>query len=184
VKRPEQHITDSLAGAIFRGAFPEWAVNGSQCDYGWDYVVEVFRNNESTGLLFSVQLKGWRHTKYSDGTFISQALEQDAADYLARHLRLPTFLFHADVNAKKLFWSSVQPKGTRRVRAREGKGKGLTVRIPAVHLLPSDVVVSRILLGMKPTDFVAAMSGQPTERITQLAEELHEKGFHLDLQTN
>jgi hypothetical protein len=186
VKRPKQHITDSLAGAIFRGAFPEWAVNGSQCDYGWDYVVEVFRNNESTGLLFSVQLKGWRHTKYSDGTFISQALEQDAADYLARHLRLPTFLFHAGVNAKKLFWSSVQPKGTRRVRAREGKGKGLTVRIPAVHLLPSDVdrfvvelaqsqtvVVSRILLGTKPT-----------ERITQVAEDLHEKGFHLDLQTN
>jgi hypothetical protein len=53
VTRPEQHITDSKAGAIFRGAFPEWAVNGSQCDYGWDYVVEVFRNNESTGF-FSV----------------------------------------------------------------------------------------------------------------------------------
>jgi hypothetical protein len=55
-----------------------------------------------------------------------------------------------------------------------------------VHLLPSDVdrfvvelaqsqtvVVSRILLGTKPT-----------ERITQVAEDLHEKGFHLDLQTN
>ena len=49
MKRPEQHSTDSQADAIFRDAFSEWAVNGSQRDYGWDYVVEVFRNKESTG---------------------------------------------------------------------------------------------------------------------------------------
>jgi hypothetical protein len=95
-------------------------------------------------------------------------------------------LFHADVSAKKLFWSSVQldQKVLDALEQGKGKGKGLTVRIPTVHLLPSDVVVSRILLGTKPTDFVAAMSGQPSERITQVAEDLHEKGFHLDLQTN
>jgi len=61
------------------------------------------------GLLFNGQLKGSRHTPYSaDGSFISQKLEIDSADYLARQLRLPTFLFHADVEAKKLSWSAVQ----------------------------------------------------------------------------
>ena len=104
MKRPEQHITDSQADALFREIFAEWGVNGSQRDYGSDYVVEVFRNHESTGVFFNGQLKGSRHTKYSsDGTFISQVLEQDAADYLARQLRQPTFLFHADVDSKKLF---------------------------------------------------------------------------------
>lgn len=98
MKRPEQHITDSEADAIFQTVFAEWPVNDSKRDYGWDYVVEVFRNGESTGILFNGQLKGSRHTKYSaDGSFISQELELDSADYLATQLRQPTFLFHADV---------------------------------------------------------------------------------------
>jgi hypothetical protein len=96
VKRPEQHVTDSEADGIFRGVFAEWSVNGSQRDYGWDYVVEVFRNGESTGFLFNGQLKGSRHTEYSAGeTFVSQELQIDSANYLARQLRQPTFLFHA-----------------------------------------------------------------------------------------
>jgi len=109
VKRPEQHVTDSEADGIFQGVFSEWSINGSKRDYGWDYVVEVFRNGESTGFLLNGQLKGSRHTEYSaDGSFISQELEIDSADYLARQLQQPTFLFHADVAAKKLFWSAIQ----------------------------------------------------------------------------
>jgi hypothetical protein len=197
VKRPEQHITDSQADAIFRDAFSKWAVNGGQRDYGWDYVVEVFRNDESTGLLFNAQLKGSRHTEYSaDGTFISQALEQDAADYLARQLRQPTFLFHADVDAKKLFWSAIQLDHKVLDALEQGKAKSLTVRIPTANVLPDGidrflvdltqsqmVVVSRILLGTKPIDFIDAMAGQPVERIAKVAEDLHEKGFYLELQS-
>jgi len=197
VKRPEQHITDSKADAIFRNAFSEWAVNGSQRDYGWDYVVEVFRHKESTGLLFSGQLKGSRHTDYSsDGTFVSQLLEQDAADYLARQLRQPTFLFHADVNSAKLFWSAIQLDQKVLAALEQGGRKSLTVRIPTANVLPErmerflldftrsqTVVVSRILLGIKPLDFVDAMVGQPIERITEVVEDLHEKGFHLELQS-
>ena len=108
MKRPEQHVTDSQAEALFQAIFSEWAVNGSERDYGWDYVVEIFLRGESTGLLFNAQLKGSLHTEYSsDSTFISQPLKQDAADYLARQLQQPTFLFHADVNAKRLFWSAI-----------------------------------------------------------------------------
>src|SRR5207247_2000132 len=74
------NVTDSEADAIFQGVFAEWSVNGSKRDYGWDYVVEVFRNRESTGFLFNGQLKGSRHTEYSaDGSFISQELEIDSA---------------------------------------------------------------------------------------------------------
>ena len=53
MKRPEQHETDSAADALFRGAFHQWAITPSERDYGWDHVVEVFRNGESTGLLFN-----------------------------------------------------------------------------------------------------------------------------------
>jgi hypothetical protein len=43
------------------------------------------------------------------------------------------------------------------------------------------IVVSRILLGTTAADFVEAMSGQPIVPITEVAQDLHEKGFHLDL---
>ena len=196
MKRPEQHITDSGADAIFQAAFAEWSVNSSKRDYGWDYVIEVFRNGESTGFLFNGQLKGSLHTAYSaDGTFISQELELDSADYLARQLRQPTFLFHADVDAKKLFWSAIQLDQKVLEVLAQGKAKTLTVRIPTGNILPGKfdqflqdltqaqmVVVSRILLGTKPIEFVKAMASEPIERISEVAENFHEKGFHLELQ--
>jgi hypothetical protein len=196
VKRPEQHVTDSEADGVFQGVFAEWSVNGSKRDYGWDYVVEVFRNGESTGFLFNGQLKGSRHTEYSaDGSFISQELEIDSADYLARQLRQPTFLFHADVAAKKLFWSAIQLDQRVLEVLEQGKAKSLTVRIPTANVLPERferflqdltqsqmVVVSRILLGTRPVEFADAMASQPIERISEVAEDLHEKGFHLELQ--
>lgn len=196
MKRPEQHVTDSAADAIFRSIFAEWSVNGSERDYGWDYVVEVFRNRESTGFLFSAQLKGSRHTEYSaDGSFISQELEIDSADYLARQLRQPTLLFHADVETKKLYWSAIQ-LDQRVLKVLElNKARSLTVRIQTTNLLPERfdrfledltqsqmVVVSRILLGTRSVKFADAMASQPIERIGEVAENLHEKGFHLELQ--
>lgn len=63
-------------------------ITPSERDYGWDYIVEFFKERQSTGVMFAGQLKGSRHTKNSaDGSFISQPLEQDAADY-RRALRL------------------------------------------------------------------------------------------------
>jgi hypothetical protein len=77
----------------------------------------------------------------------------------------------------------------------QGKAKSLTVRIPKANILPDKfdrflrdltqaqmVVVSRILLGTKPIEFVDAMALQPIERISEVAEDLHEKGFRLELQ--
>jgi hypothetical protein len=196
VKRPEQHIIDSQADAIFRAAFSEWAINPSEQDYGWDYVVEVFRDGVSTGLTFYAQLKGSRNTSYSaDGTFISQSLERSAADYLARELRQPVFLFHADVSEDRLFWNAIQldPKVSAALETRETQT--VTVRINTANVLPQflgrflddlahsqTVVASRILLGTKAGDLVEAMRGHPVERVVEVATDLHEKAFRLDLQ--
>lgn len=196
MERPEQHVTDSEADAIFRAAFSEWAVNGSKQDYGWDYVVEVFRGRVSTGLLFNAQLKGSRHTQYSaNGAFISQPLERKGAEYLVLQLQQPTFLFHADVNTKQLFWSAIQLDERVLAALERGETQSLTARIPTSNVLPDQigrflsdltksqiVVVSRILMGTKAADFVEAMRGHPTERICEVAEDLHEKGFYLDLE--
>ncbi|HLG95251.1 MAG TPA: DUF4365 domain-containing protein [Bryobacteraceae bacterium] len=196
MKRPEQHTTDSQGDAIFRTVFADWAVNASELDYGWDYVVEVFRNGASTGLTFHAQLKSSLHTAYSShGLFISQSLEREAADYLARQLHQPTFLFHADVNARRLFWTAIQLDEAVLTALEKGETQSLTVRIPTANALPErfdkfladltrskTVVVSRLLLDTKATDFVDAMRGRPIERVAEIVADLHEKGFRLDLQ--
>ena len=196
MKRPEQHVTDSQGDAIFHWKFAQWAVNGSERDYGWDYVVEVFRNGASTGLTFNAQLKSSLHTEYSsDDVFISQSLERDAADYLARQLHQPTFLFHADVSTKRLFWSAIQLDEAVLTALEKGETRSLTVRIPTANNLREQldqfladltrsqtIVLSRLLLGTTAADFVDAMRGRPIERIAEVAADLHEKGFRLDLQ--
>ena len=139
MKRPEQHETDSAADTIFRAVFTKWAVTPSERDYGWDYVVEFFKEHQSTGMLFTGQPKGSSHTEYSaDGSFISQLSEQDSADYLARQLQQPTFLFHVDVNAKKLSWSAIQLDQKVLAAIEQGDTKSLTVRIPTSNVLPGE----------------------------------------------
>ena len=196
MKRPEQHVTDSQGNALFQEIFAQWSVNGSERDYGWDHDVEVFRNGESTGFKFNGQLKSSRHTKYSaDGSFISQELEIDSADYLARQLRQPTFLFHADIEQKKLFWSAIQLDQQVRQKLEQGTAKSLTVRIPTASLLPGrfdqflldlghaqSVVVSQILAQTSHIEFAQAMKSQPVESVVEVAEDLHAKGYHLDLE--
>jgi hypothetical protein len=197
VKRPPQHQTDDKGDAIFRDAFAQWAVNASEKDYGWDYVVEVFRDNVSTGLLFNAQLKSSTVTAYSaDETFISQSLEMDAAEYLARTLQQPTFLFHADVEKKRLFWSAVQLDDAVIGSLDKGETQSLTVRISTANQLPGGfghflddlrkahhIVVSRTLMVANDTDFVDAMRGRPIEKVDDVAGDLHEKAFRLEMQT-
>jgi len=174
VKRPRQHETDDKGDALFRLHFAEWGVNPSEKDYGWDYVVELFGNHESTGHLLAAQLKSSATTPYSkDQSFISESLEMPAADYLARQLRLPTFLFHADVRTKRLFWSAIQLDAEVLAKLERGETKSLTVRIPTANVLPErfdnfhrdvrDVkfaLLIKELMDADNTRFVAAVSDQ------------------------
>ena len=196
MKRPDGHATDAKGDALFRQAFAAWGVNPSERDYGWDYVVEVFRDRESTGLLFNAQLKSSTVTPYSaEGTFISQPLERDAAEYLAGRLRQPTFLFHADVERGRLFWSAIQLDGAVVRSLERAKTKSLTVRIPTSNLLPGafdrfladlraahSVVTSRALLIVRDTDFVDAMRRRPLDKMDVVSDDLHQKAFMIAAQ--
>jgi hypothetical protein len=155
VKRPEPHIIASEADAIFRRAFAEWAVCPQVPDYGVDYIVRVSRDNQQTGYSFNAQLKGSRNTKKSaDGRFILQALKRGAADYLARQLRQPTFLFHADVIDQELFWSAIQLDQKVIDALGGGNAKSLTVRIPTANVLQCGL--ERFLIDLEQSEKVIA----------------------------
>ncbi|MHA8053908.1 DUF4365 domain-containing protein [Aquirufa sp. OSTEICH-129A] len=59
MKRPTQHITETISHRIFEDLIPvEWVIREIKPDYGIDYLVEVFKSGQSTGITFFVQLKG------------------------------------------------------------------------------------------------------------------------------
>ena len=107
---------------------------------------------------------------------------------------MPTFLFRADVEAKKLYWTAIQLDQKVLDILEQGKTKSLTVRMPTANILPDKfdqfardlmhaqtVVVSRILLQTTHVELVEAMKSQPVEQISQVAEDLHVKGYRLQL---
>ncbi len=196
LERPIQHEIDDEGNALFLGLFTKFAVNPSRRDYGWDYAIEAFHEGNRTGLVFAGQLKSSRSTVYSsDGSYVSQRLDTKAAQYLSTKLQQPTFLFHADVIRRKIFWDAVQ-LDQRLLQHLEAKPRRhLTVRIPTSNVLPDNwerfgleliqsksIVASRILLSTGVRDFVEAMAGQAKRYQSNLASDLHVKGFHLELQ--
>ena len=55
MKRPDQHIIETKSQRIFERLVPvEWVAREVKPDYGVDYLVEVFKNGESTGKTFFV----------------------------------------------------------------------------------------------------------------------------------
>ena len=76
MKRPRQHIIDSLGEAQVRSIFEPlgWTVTKIDPDYGIDFEIEVFDDAESTGASFKVQLKSSEKTQYQnqETTFLSR----------------------------------------------------------------------------------------------------------------
>lgn len=59
MKRPLQHIIENKSKKLLNDIIPdEWVSRELGDDYGYDYLVEIFEENQSTGKTFYVQLKG------------------------------------------------------------------------------------------------------------------------------
>ena len=58
--RPDNHITgDKAVRTISNNLIPEeWTISTPESDYGLDMLIEVVRNNQTTGRLFFIQSKG------------------------------------------------------------------------------------------------------------------------------
>lgn len=106
MKRPEQHITETKSQRIFAHIVPdEWVAREIKPDYGVDYLVEIFKNGQSTGKTFFVQLKGSTQEIVND-TFKKQ-FEVANLDYYAS-LSLPVLIVCVSVTSEKIWclWSN------------------------------------------------------------------------------
>jgi hypothetical protein len=136
MKRPKTHETDSAAQRIFESALPrEWVPRKENPDYGLDYTVEVFDQQEQTGLRFGVQLKGTarlekgqRHVSYPIST-------QHLVEYLDKE-RLPVFLVVVDVGSKQGYWVFLQEHALTHLRRKDWRRrKSVTVHLPRSNTL-------------------------------------------------
>ncbi|MBI3665721.1 MAG: DUF4365 domain-containing protein [Acidobacteria bacterium] len=196
MKRPEQHNTDSAGKALLADVFAKlgWVVNEIQVDYGRDFQVEVFQDNESTGTTFDVQLKSSQAPAYSAaGDFISQEIATASARYLCRELRSPALLIVADVKNRRLFWAAPQLDMAAQQALDDDKNtKTLTVRVPTSQGLPASkealltaigqarvVLASRSLLEVSTAKFAASTE----KRLDQaaLSQNLRDKSDFLNV---
>lgn len=87
MKRPKQHIIESISQKAFLDLIPdEWVSRKLDQDYGLDYLVELFDNEKSTGKMFFVQLKGTSSSKFGDQLKINLSI--DSLNYY-RSIALP-----------------------------------------------------------------------------------------------
>ena len=100
MKRPDQHIIETKSQRIFERLVPvEWVAREVKPDYGVDYLVEVFKNGESTGKTFFVQLKGSDQDIEKD-TFKKQFEVENLHYY--NSLALPVLIILVSVNSQPL----------------------------------------------------------------------------------
>jgi len=99
MKRPTQHITETISHRIFEDLIPvEWVIREIKPDYGIDYLIEVFKSGQSTGITFFVQLKG-SEQEITNDTFEKQ-FGVDNLKYYAS-LALPVLIVCVSTTTKQ-----------------------------------------------------------------------------------
>lgn len=100
--RPNNHITgDGAARKIASDLIPEeWTISIPDSDYGLDMLIEVVRDNKTTGKLFFIQSKGTTASSHNGVISFSMSLER-IKDY--SEIKLPVmFVFYSKTENK--FW--------------------------------------------------------------------------------
>ena len=98
MKRPRNHIIEDESEEILKKILPpEWVLRKLSPDYGIDYLVEVFENNESTGTHFFIQLKGTDDIEENEK--ISYSLNEKYIEYYSK-LALPILLVYVCIKSE------------------------------------------------------------------------------------
>lgn len=143
MKRPKQHQIDADAQKLFNLIISsEHSVRPQPIDdYGIDYEIEIFKDEQSTGFIFKVQLKGTEKPNYlNDGNQISfRGFEFEKAKYLIEEIEIPAVLVLVDTISKKIFWVAVQSNQSlieTFKKAKETKQHTITIQVSTKNQLP------------------------------------------------
>lgn len=127
-KRNLQHRIGDTALDLFRNSLPrtkaiDVVFSEESRDYGIDGHLQIFINEEHTGNIPRVQIKGNDTGKYiNEGKTLSFSLDINSAFFLIELAQDPTALIVVDNNRKVVYWYPIQTS----LEAREGLEKQLT----------------------------------------------------------
>lgn len=196
IQKSQQQDIDRAGDRLLRETLEPlgWVLTGIEEDYGIDHAVQVFVDGSPDGLWFKTQLKSSASSSYSaDGSFVSLDLSLDHAKHYALELRDPVFLIHADIQAKKVFWSAPQLDKELIGKLERGNNSStVTVRIPTSNRMPDTadslletveklyiVLGNRTLVNSSTSSFADSLKYQPGE--AKLREEFQRKNDILKL---
>lgn len=172
MKRPQQHIIETKSKKSFERLIPDtWVARELGSDYGLDYLLEIFKNNNSSGHLFFVQLKG-TDTEIIDDT-ISYRLSVDNIEYW-NTITIPVLLVFYSTKSNK-FWGLWINKLKNNFLLKKEDQKKLTIKLSANNLLKQSFFteLETIFEDALPSKINVSYQGNSTE--TKLLHQCLEK---------
>jgi len=127
-----------ISGRVFQGLLPpDWAFRPQedQEDYGIDGEIEITtQDDQATGFVFKVQLKGTEHASYDEsGQLVYADASVERFSYYVRRLKVPVVFVVCDVLTKQCFWTRIQgqPQVEKALKNAADKGQQtFTLKIP------------------------------------------------------
>src|SRR3972149_9893253 len=97
MKRPRQHVEETVSFKIFSQAIPsDWIIRDITPDYGLDKSVEIVENEKTTGKEFLAQIKATVNLRTTGNTIAYELKIDNVKDYLQRDI--PVILVVVDIN--------------------------------------------------------------------------------------
>lgn len=129
-KRPRQHEIEEESLRAFVASLPSgWVPRRQEPDYGFDYVVEIFENGDSTGLSFNAQLKGTDEADLDTARHSLRFEREKADDFRASPLPTLIVRYHAPTGRQFVRWfHSYDPQIEASAIARSRETASITFR--------------------------------------------------------
>lgn len=169
------HEIDQIAQNTFRNSIPPaWLKREQHPDFFLDYYIEIFKDNEPSGSIFAVQLKGQELPKISNN-YVKYSMKKKHLHYYQEKAKFPVFLFVVDVVNKKCWYLFLQKYLQDAISNNKWNGKkGLTVNIPIdndaanhVKLLRSIQDAELFMNNLRPGSIDAAID-KATSKYTKI----------------
>jgi hypothetical protein len=110
-QRVAQHITETASFKIFSNCIPDnWIIREvSERDYGIDCYIELVNvNNQVTGELISIQLKGMQNIPWTKGDYYTfSGVNTSTSNYWYK-FPTPVFLCVVDTEKREVFYTAVK----------------------------------------------------------------------------
>lgn len=109
-QRPRTHVIENSSMKIFNNVIPdEWIVRDfTEQDYGIDLQVEIFENNQATGKILQIQLKGSDCPSYDKtAPFITYYGVKSSTVNYWNNLPIPVIFVYIDTKSRDCFYCNI-----------------------------------------------------------------------------